>query len=458
MTTKISGANISSIGNTGLNWQAVTVADGSTQVNATSGNGYLLDTNTGVIEVFLPTSPVRGDTVVLADYSGTFATNKVIVNTGGVLIDSTVGSEVQITTNNTIAEFVYIDSAKGWLVKLNQAAGTTPSSALTEGNIYDQDDSYITATGGTITTSGDYKVHVFTGDGCFVVSCGQGALATVDYLVVGGGGGGAAPDTNNASAGGGGGGFRLSNYYALPAPTTSPLATPTGIQVSVQTYPVTVGGGGTSQSQPSGSTPAPSGSPSVFSTITSTGGGGGGGAPGGSGQPGGSGGGASLSAGAPTPIGGAGAGNTPPVSPPQGNNGGPAGPGNPSNNYSHGGGGAGAVGSVATASCQANIAVGSYVSSSFAVGCAGSGGPICGARYFAGGGAGGATQSGAPSNAPETSTANNAGGGGKNSSFPGGAGGANMGGGGAGGHYWGHVNQSGNVGGKGIVIIRYKFQ
>ena len=66
MTTKISGANISSIGNTGLNWQAVTVADGSTQVNATSGNGYLLDTNAGVIEVFLPTSPTRGDTIVLA--------------------------------------------------------------------------------------------------------------------------------------------------------------------------------------------------------------------------------------------------------------------------------------------------------------------------------------------------------------------------------------------------------
>ena len=26
------------------------------------------------------------------------------------------------------------------------------------------------ATGGTITTSGDYKIHTFTGDGCFVVT------------------------------------------------------------------------------------------------------------------------------------------------------------------------------------------------------------------------------------------------------------------------------------------------
>jgi hypothetical protein len=29
---------------------------------------------------------------------------------------------------------------------------------------------YVTATGGTVTTSGDYKIHSFTGDGCFVVS------------------------------------------------------------------------------------------------------------------------------------------------------------------------------------------------------------------------------------------------------------------------------------------------
>jgi hypothetical protein len=29
---------------------------------------------------------------------------------------------------------------------------------------------YITATGGTITCCGDYKIHTFTSDGCFSVS------------------------------------------------------------------------------------------------------------------------------------------------------------------------------------------------------------------------------------------------------------------------------------------------
>jgi hypothetical protein len=33
---------------------------------------------------------------------------------------------------------------------------------------------FIAATGGTVTTeSGDYKIHSFTGDGCFVVSTVQ---------------------------------------------------------------------------------------------------------------------------------------------------------------------------------------------------------------------------------------------------------------------------------------------
>src|SRR5210317_2242704 len=135
----------------GTDWQAVTVADGSTTVNTVAGGGYLLDTNAGVIEAFLPTSPTRGDTVVITDYSGTFATNRCIVNTGGENLDSTVGTDFQLTTNNTIAEFIYIDSSKGWLVKLNQAAGTTPSSAMGAFGGYDTLGPFISATGGTVT-------------------------------------------------------------------------------------------------------------------------------------------------------------------------------------------------------------------------------------------------------------------------------------------------------------------
>src|SRR5210317_1671684 len=193
----LNGSSVSLGGSANLkhiDWQALTVADGSTTLTTEAGKGYFLDTNAGVIEVFLPTSPTRGDTVVLADYSGTFGTNKVLVNTGGALIDSTGGgpgssNEFQLTTNNQVIELVYVDAAKGWLVQTNSTpSGLTPISG---GGVYDQN--FITATGGTVTESGDFKIHTFTGDGCFVVAnIGEGtplSPSVIDYLVVAGGGG-----------------------------------------------------------------------------------------------------------------------------------------------------------------------------------------------------------------------------------------------------------------------------
>jgi hypothetical protein len=448
----------------GTDWQAVTVADGSTTVNTVAGGGYLLDTNAGVIEAFLPTSPSRGDTVVIADYSGTFATNRVIVNTGGANIDSSATGDIQLTTNNSIVEFIYIDSSKGWLVKTNQAAGTTPGSALTGySSSYDITPPFIQATGGTITTDGDYKIHSFTGDGCFVVT--QAGLGTacqpsiVDYVVVAGGGGG----SHSYGGGGGAGGFReakaaASPTHTAPSHTASPLAASTGITVTASTYPITVGAGGTQGFGCAGT--ASNGSNSVFSTITSTGGGAGGnsGSPvEGSGDPGGSGGGGGAYSPRPyshTPasLNPGGNGNTPPVSPSQGNNGG-AGLKAPNGVSSGGGGGAGATGQNAagpypdasTYAGDGGAGVGTLINPA-----TGESGPSC-LQYYSGGG-GGTTEGSTP--------ARGIGG------IGGGASGrtnsdireeadANTGGGGGGG-----VNNPSpaSSGGKGIVIIRYKFQ
>ena len=48
---------------------------------------------------------------------------------------------------------------------------------------------FIQATGGTITTSGDFKFHTFTSSGTFSVSSVPDG-GTIDYLVVAGGGSG----------------------------------------------------------------------------------------------------------------------------------------------------------------------------------------------------------------------------------------------------------------------------
>ena len=46
---------------------------------------------------------------------------------------------------------------------------------------------FVVATGGTITESGDFKIHTFTGPGTFEVTCAGSAAAEtnkVDYLEV----------------------------------------------------------------------------------------------------------------------------------------------------------------------------------------------------------------------------------------------------------------------------------
>ena len=430
----------------GTDWQAVTVADGSTQLTAEAGKGYFLDTNAGVIDVKLPSSPTRGDTIVLADYGNNFATNRVVVDTGGKLIDSVVGGDpgssgFTLETNGAVVELVFADDTAGWIIKQNNA----PSDLGAESYV-----KYITATGGTVTTSGDYKIHTFTGDGCFVVSgVGNPAGSTsVDYLVVaGGGGGGFSCNSGDAGGGGGAGGFRESHSTPVSGCyTASPLATPTGITLTATTYPVTVGGGGAGGTSPSQD--GNNGTNSIFSTITSQGGGGGSARNGGAGQAGGSGGGSAGNG--PSAVGGAG--NTPPVSPSQGFPGGSQGP-VPINYFGAGGGGATAAGEIENSGgVLANGGAGAGTLINPATGEPGPG-P---SQYYAGGGGGGAVP-GRPGCFQYGTIPGGIGGGGDGGPPSTGSGTTNTGGGGAG--ATAPQNSGiGGAGGSGIVIIRYKFQ
>jgi hypothetical protein len=333
---------------------------------------------------------------------------------------------------------------------------------------------FIIATGGTVVTCGDYKTHIFTSDGTFsVTNKGKPTGSnSVDYFVVaGGGGGGGSPDLG--AGGGGAGGFRVSNSYSLPAPSMSPLASCASTPITTGAYPVTVGGGGTGGCQNAGAKYGTSGSNSIFGSITSAGGGaakGVGAVPacqslfdGGSG-----GGGASRNSPSPyIPLGASG--NTPPVSPPQGNNGGNAFVfvGHPSSAGGGGGGGAGAVGGTASPNPGPGGpgGAGSFIADGFiSPTCAptyGTPGPTPSVRYFAGGGGGGTFANGCGG-------LGGAGGGGRGSTGvnpgPGSiaeAGTANTGGGGGGGGYACNPPNApgcGKAGGSGIVMIRYKYQ
>jgi len=406
-----------------VDWQSV-ITSNTTMV---ASRGYFVNTTSGAISMTLPSSASAGDTIAIKDYAGTFATNNLTILRNSHKIQG-ISDDSRIKTNRASVVLIYVDATKGWLF-------------TDEHNVADlQNKAFIAATGGTVATVGDFKIHAFTGDGNFVVSAVGNAAGsnTTDYLVVAGGGGGGA----DRAGGGGAGGFRMAS--SLP--------------VAAQTYPITVGGGGAAGTYP-GSTPGAVGSNSVFSTITSAGGGTGAqsGAVGGNGGSGGGGGGGPPSA----PGSAGGSGNTPPVSPSQGNNGGTGSnansPTSTDTRGSGGGGGASAVGG--------NAVTGSYPGSGSGGdgGAGGNAAPIFGSNpqpfygptngIYAGGGGGG-TRVG--TNTGGDGGTGGGGAGGDPSAPTAGAGTANTGGGGGGAE--GGPTYDGAAGGKGIVLIRYKFQ
>jgi hypothetical protein len=440
--TLASGATQTGFGRTGtVDWCTTAKTAPFTGV---SGKGYFVNTTCGAVTVTLPASPSAGDIISIKDYARTAGTNNINFCRNGSKMDGACASS-GIITDGESTTLIYVDGTKGWTSILDSTTNKYGAA-------------YVIATGGTVTICGDYKIHTFTSDGCFSVSLAGNPAGsdTVDYLVVAGGGGGAGTNGPGCGGrgGGGGGGFRVSNGYAIPAPTMSPLAAcVSSLPVTATTYPITVGSGGSGGAASQAPTGHGSqGSNSIFSTITSAGGGAGASYPTSPTctaipqQNGGSGGGSWAGA-------AGGAGNTPPTSPPQGN---PA-VGRTAGAGGSGGGGAGAS-SVDSPTCSVGSTggAGSFISPLFAVACAGTPGPTPGVRYFSGGGAGGSYDLGNPV-APGGAGGGGAGGNGylPSPATPPTPGTINTGGGGGGA---GAGSLTGGNGGSGIVMIRYKFQ
>jgi hypothetical protein len=473
------GATQTGFGRTGtVDWQTGSVKTAT--FTAANGEGYFANTSGGAFNMNLPVGSA-GSIVSIADYGNTFQTNNLTIVPNGSQLVGGVNANAILSTQGQSVTFVYVDGTKGWV-------NTMDSTSNVRGN------AFITASGGTVVTCGNFKTHIFTGSTNFVVSavatCAPNNVA--DYLVVAGGGGAG----KSSGGGGGGGGFRMSNDLCMPAPQTSPLAIANGITLTAQSYPITIGAGGAGTCSPGSGT---QGGPSIFSTVTSAGGG--------FGEPygvttasgtGGSGGGGGTPAPgqpntAPTPAPAlftpGSAGNTPPTSPSQGNNGGAGFHRGAISSGGGGGGGGCTVGGQARDSTVSGTAGGTaYLLTDAAGGFGGTGsyiaeamigptspsygttGPVTNARYFAGGGGGGGGAGGyAGGPIPEMNGGGSGGGG--NGGLPGNmpgpsgasnrgstAGTTNTGGGGGGAKAACAPDCRASGGGSGIVMIRYRYQ
>lgn len=304
------------------------------------------------------------------------------------------------------------------------SASTTKTSSIQV--TFSVPNPFLLATGGTVTTSGNYKIHTFTTSGTFTVTSTPGALAPVQILVVGGGGSGG----YYYDAGGGGAGAAI---YAS-AYTFS----------TAGSFTVTVGAGG------AGGGSRTNGGDSTFNTSTAKGGGAGGspdgGLPGNAGGCGGGGAGLNGStAGKPggasnqgavsgfTVYGSAGGTGSMINGVPYGAGGGGGGCGGAGNSTTTGTAAAGGIG-IANPITESTI--GQLVSTTYYIGGGGGGGSDY-APAGAGGQGGGGKGQGAGSSASVAGSTNTGGGGGGSSRY---------------------TQYSNSNGGSGVVIIRYQFQ
>lgn len=437
-TLKIDRVNVKQIGTT------VAVSGASTIATLTTGNGFG-STNTNVRRYSSVT--VQGNGLTCADDAtngasctvnedGIWGVTRVDRNTGAAATFGVSKNDACSSGFNSVAASDKVVVAQS---SSNVAAnGSHPGISLTIGDVIRAcDDSgnktnetsdqhsrliiskvkeaalpsaYIVATGGTITTDGNFRVHTFTSSGTFQITAGTG---TVESLVIAGGGGGGG---GNYGGGGGGGGY---------------IHTTPGSIYGVGSYTVTVGAGGTGGNA-AGTVLATNGGTSAFDAISTVGGGAGGygdnisgnynGSNGGSG-----GGGAGRSGDTTGGTGTAG----------QGFAGGIGGV--PSTGLGGGGGGATAVGA-------------NYSSGGGGVaGAGGAGGTsaINGSSVCRGGGGGGGSNGATSGTATCGGGAGNSGGNGTSAT-------ANTGGGGGG--AGGPTTYSGGNGGSGVVILRYQFQ
>jgi hypothetical protein len=418
--TLAAGATQTGFGRTGtVDWDTTPK---TATFSAVSGNGYFCNTTSSAFTVNLPAGSA-GAIVSLADYAATWQTNNLTVSPNGSEKIGSVNGDAILNTEGQSVTFVYVDSTQGWI-------NTMDSTSNVRGSVF------LAATGGTITTCGNCKIHTFTGPGTFCVSeiASCSANNKLGYLVVAGGASG------GQLGGGGAGGFREGRCNSVTPYTASPLVT-TAITATAQAYSITVGAGGAAN--PANGV---SGNNSVALGITSAGGGGTSVPPGGrDGGVGGSGGGAG---GNDSGGGTAGCGNTPPVSPPQGNSGGAASTTPGGSWYGAGGGGATAAGagngSPGTGGTGGNGATTSISATP---------------TTYAGGGGGG-SYNGANPTSPGSGGSGGGGAGGGGAASPNAVAGSTNTGGGAGGNglTTAGSGMTGENGGSGIVIIRYKFQ
>jgi hypothetical protein len=183
----------------GFLWQSVQ----TTSFTAVAGNAYPINTTSAVITVTLPASPSTGTAVQVADYAGTWATNKINIDPNGGKINgaSTIYS---VATARASVTLIWLDATQGW--GIFTSITNTPYTA-----------SYLLVAGGGGGGGEPASGYGGGGGGAGGLLTGTSSLAPlVTYsIVVGAGGSGGAASATSTGLGSPGGNSTFNSLSAI---------------------------------------------------------------------------------------------------------------------------------------------------------------------------------------------------------------------------------------------------
>jgi hypothetical protein len=116
------GATQSGFGRTGtVDWCTTAKTAPFTGV---SGNGYFVNTTSGVVTVTLPATPSAGDIISIADYASTFQTNNLTICRNSSKING-VCAIASLSTQGQSITLVYVDGTRGWKNTMDSTSNVT---------------------------------------------------------------------------------------------------------------------------------------------------------------------------------------------------------------------------------------------------------------------------------------------------------------------------------------------
>jgi len=102
-----------------------------------ANRGYWIDTTSTTCTITLPSSPSKGDQIILVDYARTWGTNKITIDSNGSNYQGDPDTfTVEYSTNGEVLNIIYSDATKGWIPQDDDEVADVPSPPPTQRAIF----------------------------------------------------------------------------------------------------------------------------------------------------------------------------------------------------------------------------------------------------------------------------------------------------------------------------------